>query len=247
MIRFLLCTLVCTLPFAALAQAPAQPSVESRIAAQNALFAEQWEQGLRESPERATAIGDYRYNDRLDDYGAAHYAAQNAENKSYLARLTTISTAGFPDQDLLSHQLMERTLRQNIENFELKNFEMPVNQQNGVHTSLSDLPNAVPLDSVRHYDDYIARLHQIPRVLAETTESMREGMRDKLMPPRFIAEKVAVQSTDVANAKPFLLAIEENARFLFRRRSPAHHHVGPAGSGRGGDAGVCEVCRVRDE
>jgi uncharacterized protein (DUF885 family) len=209
MIRFLLCALVCTSPLAALAQAPAQPSVESRIAAQNALFAEQWEQGLRENPERATAVGDYRYNDRLGDYTPAHFAAVNAENQAYLARLTAIDTTGFPEQDLLSRELMERGLRQNIENFDLKNYEMPVNQQSGIHTSLSDLPNAVPLDSVKHYDDYIARLHQIPRVLAETTETMRQGMRDSLMPPRFIAEKVAAQSADVANSKPFLLVLKK--------------------------------------
>jgi uncharacterized protein (DUF885 family) len=216
--NLLLCALLCTSPFcilpvAALAQSPAPQSVDAgvaaRIAAQNALFEEQWQTGLRENPERATSIGDYRYNDRLGDYTAAHLAAVNAENKSYLARLNAIATTGFPEQDLLSHDLMERGLRQRIENYDLKDYEMPVNQQNGIHTSLSDLPNAIPLDSVKHYEDYIARLHQIPRVLDETTEIMRAGMRDHLMPPRYIAEKVAAQSTDVANSKPFLLPIKK--------------------------------------
>jgi uncharacterized protein (DUF885 family) len=196
---------------AALAQAPvASPGdVAGRIAAQNSLFEEQWQTGLRENPERATSVGDYRYNDRLGDYTAAHLAAVNAENKTYLVRLTAISTNGFSEQDLLSHELMERGLRQRIENFELKEYEMPVNQQNGIHTSLSDLPNSIPLDSVKHYEDYIARLHQIPRVLDETTAIMRQGMRDHLMPPRYIAEKVAAQSTDVAKSKPFLLPIKK--------------------------------------
>jgi uncharacterized protein (DUF885 family) len=209
MTKLLLCTLLCTSPFAALAQSPAAQSVEARIAAQNSLFAEQWETGLRENPERATAVGDYRFNDRLGDYSLTETVAENAESQAYLARLAAVATTGFPDQDLLSHQLMERGLRQRIENFELKNFEMPVNQQNGIHTSLSDLPNAVPLDSVKHYDDYISRLHQIPRVLAQTTEVMRQGMHDNLMPPRYIAEKVAAQATDVAASKPFLLPIKK--------------------------------------
>jgi uncharacterized protein (DUF885 family) len=209
MTKLLLCTLLYALPLAALAQLPAAQSVEARIAAQNALFAEQWETGLRENPERATAVGDYRYNDRLGDYSLAETVAENKESQAYLARLMVIDTAGFPEQDLLSHQLIERGFRQRIENFELKNFEMPVNQQNGVHTSLSDLPNAVPLDSVKHYEDYISRLHQIPRVLAQTIEVMRQGMRDSLMPPRYIAEKVAAQASDVATSKPFLLPIKK--------------------------------------
>ena len=115
--RLLLCMLLCTPSLTAFAQAPAQQPLPARIAAQNALFAEQWETSLRENPERATSVGDYRYNDRLGDYTPAHFAALNAENQAYLARLTAIDTSNFPEQDLLSHQLMERALRQNIENF----------------------------------------------------------------------------------------------------------------------------------
>src|ERR1039458_4049817 len=140
--NFLLCALLSTTAFAALAQSPAAaPDVATRIAAQNALFEEFWQNGLRENPERATAVGDYRYNDRLGDYSLAHYTAMNAENKTYLARLSAISTSGFAEQDLLSHELLERGLRQRVEDFGLKNYEMSVNQQNGIHTSLSDLPN----------------------------------------------------------------------------------------------------------
>jgi uncharacterized protein (DUF885 family) len=192
------------------AQIPAPaPSVQARIVTQNALFEEQWQAGLRNNPERATAIGDYRYNDQLADYSLARILQQNAENKAYLARLTAIDTTGFPGQDLLSHQLMERSLKQNIQNFELKNYEMSVNQQNGVHTTLSDLPNGAPLDSVKHYEDYIARLHQIPRVLAQTADVLRLGIKDNLMPPRFLLEKVAQQATDIATTSPFLNAIKK--------------------------------------
>lgn len=185
----------------------AQSPLATRLATQNALFEEIYQTALRDNPERATAVGDYRYNDRLSDYTTAALAAVNEQSKALLARLTAIDTAGFSEQDQLSHTLMERGLRQRIEDYGLKNWEMSVNQQNGIHTSLSDLPNAVPLDTVKHYDDYIARLHQIPRVLKESEDLLRLGVRDQLMPPRFICEKVAVQADDVAKSKPFLKAI----------------------------------------
>jgi len=82
---------------------------------------------------------------------------------------------------------------------------MPINQQNGVHTSLADLPLSVPLDSVKHYEDYVARLHEIPRVLRQTTDVLRAGMKDQLMPVEFIIEKVAVQCDGIVEADPFLL------------------------------------------
>jgi uncharacterized protein (DUF885 family) len=187
------------------ASAKAPEPVASRIAAQNALFEEQYEADLKSHPERATAVGDYRYNDQLDDYSPAAFQRQHDSDASYLARLKAISTAGFPEQDALSHQVMQRALQQRIENFNFKEYEMPVNQMDGPQTRLADLPLAVPLDSVKHYEDYIARLHQIPRVFAQSEEVLREGMKDNLMPVRFLLEKVPAQCEGVIASNPFLL------------------------------------------
>jgi uncharacterized protein (DUF885 family) len=179
--------------------------VADRLAAQNALFEEQYEADLRNFPERATAFGDYRYNDKLAEYSLDGIAERHRTDEAFLARLGAIPSAGFSDQDQLSHDLLIRVLQQRIADFDLKEYEMPINQQNGIHTSLADLPLSVPFDSVKHYEDYIARLHQIPRVLGQTTEVLRAGMKDKLMPVRFLLEKLPVQCQGILDADPFLL------------------------------------------
>ena len=179
--------------------------VADRLAAQNALFDEQYESDLRNFPERATAFGDYRYNDKLADRSLAAIAQRHETDRTFLNRLQAIATTGFSDQDQLSHDLLVRVLQQRIADFDLKEYEMPINQENGVHTGLADLPLAVPLDSVKHYEDYIARLHQIPRVLSETTEVLRAGMKDNLMPVRFLLEKLPVQCQGIIDADPFLI------------------------------------------
>ena len=181
------------------------PSVQSRIDAQNALFEEQYESDLKEHPERATAYGDYRYNDKLDDYSLAGIARRHAEDQAFLARLRAIPTTGFPEQDTVSHDVLLRTLQQRIEDYGFKEYEMPVSQMSGPHVELADLPLAVPLDSVKHYEDYIARLHQVPRVLSQTTEVLRMGMKDHLMPVRFLLEKVPTQCQGIISADPFLI------------------------------------------
>ena len=185
-----------------------KPAAERR-AAQNALFDEQYESDLQAFPERATAFGDYRYNDKLEDRSLAAIMGRNQTNKHFLNRLNAISTKDFSDQDQLSHDLLVRVLEQRIADFDLKEYEMPINQQNGVHTSLADLPLSVPFDSVKHYQDYIARLHQIPVVLSQTTEVLRAGMRDQLMPVRFIAEKLPAQCDGIVASDPFLLATKK--------------------------------------
>jgi len=180
-------------------------SVADRIAAQNALFEEQYQADLKAHPERATAIGDYRYNDQLDDFSPGAYVRQNETDQKFISRLNAISTAGFGEQDKLSHEVMKRFLAQRMTNFEFKEYEMPVNHMEGPQTRLADMPLAVPLDSVKHYEDYIARLHQIPRVFTQSEETLRLGMKDKLMPVRFLLEKVPAQCDGIIAANPFLL------------------------------------------
>jgi uncharacterized protein (DUF885 family) len=176
-----------------------------RLNAQNDLFEEQYQSDLRNFPERATAFGDYRYNDKLTDVSLAAIVQRHQTDQAYLDRLIAIATTGFSDQDQLSHDLLVRVLQQRITDFGFKEYEMPINQQSGIHTNLADLPLSVPFDSVKHYEDYIARLHQIPQVLNQTIEVLRAGMKDKLMPVRFLLEKLPVQCQGIIDADPFLL------------------------------------------
>jgi uncharacterized protein (DUF885 family) len=175
-----------------------------RLAAQNALFEDYYETDLHNFPLRATAYGDYRYNDQLGEYSLDAIDKRHQSDEEFLARIKAISIDGFSDQDQLSHDLLIRMLEQRIADFDLKEYEMPINQQNGIQTGLADLPLSVPFDSVKHYEDYISRLHQIPRALTQTTEVLRAGMKDKLMPVRFIAEKLPGQCDGIVESDPFL-------------------------------------------
>jgi uncharacterized protein (DUF885 family) len=180
------------------------PSVESRIAAQNTLFEEFYQSDLKAHPQIATFYGDYRYNDQLDDRSLAAIESRHTSDEAFLARLNAIPTEGLPEQDALSHNVLLHRLQQRIDDYGFKEFEMPVSQMSGPHVDLADLPLAVPLDSVTRYEDYIARLHQIPRVFTQIEEVLRAGMKDNLMPVRFLLEKVPSQCEGVIAANPFL-------------------------------------------
>ena len=208
-----------------------------RLAAQNALFDEQYESDLAHFPERATAFGDYRYNDKLNDRSLEAIARRHKIDTDFLTRLQAIPSDGFSHQDQLSHDLLIRVLQQRGADFDLKEYEMPVNQASGVHTDLADLPLSVPLDSVKHYEDYIARLRQIPQALNQTTGVLRAGLADKLTPVRFLLEKVPVQCQGIIEADPFLLPTkkfpadisEEEQKHLTQEITDAvNHDVIPA-------------------
>ncbi len=194
----------CTAPATRTAPDTRIASVDVRLSDQNELFEQYYQAELRAHPETATAYGDYRYNDQLDQQSLAAIEEQHASDERFLAQLQAIPTDGFAEQDTLSHQILLHILEQRASNYRFREFEMPVNQMNGPHVELADLPLAVPLDSVQHYEDYIARLHQIPRVFMQTEEVMRAGIRDQLMPVRFLLEKVPAQCQGVIAADPFL-------------------------------------------
>ena len=63
--------------------------VADRVAAQNAVFDEQYESDLRNFPERATAFGDYRYNDRLAEYSLDAIQRRHETDQAFLSRLET--------------------------------------------------------------------------------------------------------------------------------------------------------------
>jgi uncharacterized protein (DUF885 family) len=192
------------------AQAPT--SMASRLAAQNALFDESWQASLKINPILATAVGDYRYNDQLGDYSLDAPAARHERELADLAHIKAIDPTGFPEQDLISHDLFLRQLQQRVEDYDLKEFEMPLSASGGgggIHANLADLPLSMPFDSVKHYEDYISRLHQIPKAFLQTEDVLRAGVKDHLVPVRFIAEKVPGQAEGVIAANPFILPLKK--------------------------------------
>jgi uncharacterized protein (DUF885 family) len=171
------------------------------------LFDEQWQYELRTSPEMATSLGDNRYNDRLNDRSPESYQSDLEARRKFLARFEAVDPAGFSAQDALSRELMIRNLRQDIEEAVFKPWEMPVNQMEGPHLGWLEMVSLTPFKSVKDYEDYLSRLRQIPKALDQVTGNMRQGMKDRLMPSRYLLEKVAAQIQEIsdtdADASPF--------------------------------------------
>jgi len=191
-----LLAIVCT---ASLATQDSKSLDARRAQLRDAIQAE-WEYTLRTQPEFATYVGDTRYNDRLGDHSPEAVAKDVEHAKEQLKLFEAIDTTGFPDGDALNQKLMVRALREDIEGAQFNDWQMPVNQMNGPHLGLASMPRQMPFFSVKDYDNYISRLHQIPKALDQVTANMKLGMANQLMPPKFLLEKVAAEAQDIADA-----------------------------------------------
>ena len=104
---------------------------------------------------------------------------------------------------------MVRSLHLDIEGAPFNEWQMSETQFGGVHLGLASMPRDIPFNTPKDYENYVSRLHQIPLALDQVTANLKLGMSNKLMPPRFLLEKVAAQAQNVADATeekgPFVL------------------------------------------
>lgn len=202
MLRSLVCFSLALILAAPLVAANPAADLESRRKALNALLDEQWEYTMQHNPIFASMLGDKRYNDQIDDFSQEAIDANLEHDRQFIPRLQAIDTTGFPDQEVLNKRLMIRDLQMDLDRARFKMWEMPVDQQSGVHTDLPQLVNIVPFDTVKDYEDYITRLKLMPRLFDQNIVQMRKGMADGLMPPRMLLEKVVTQSNAIGTMPP---------------------------------------------
>ena len=176
--------------------------VETRRKQLNDLIAEQWEWRLQQNPIFASIIGDKRYNDQLGSSSEKTILEEQAKEKQFLQRFEAIDSTGLAQQDALNRALEIRSLKESIHSTDLNLWQMPVNQMNGIHLFAPQLVTVLSFQTVKDYDDYIARLKQLPRVFDENTANMRKGMANGLMPPKFLLEKVGDQASGIASQTP---------------------------------------------
>ena len=179
-----------------------RPGLDARRKALADLLAEQWDYRMRMSPIEATIFGDKRWNDQLGDFSEEAVEKDLQEARQFLVRFEAIDSTGFPDQEVLNKELMVRDLEMQLEGARFKAWEMPVSQMGGIHIFLPMLPSFAPFESVKDYRDYISRLTQASRAIDQTIALMRHGMRDGLMPPRFLLDKVVEQADAIAAQAP---------------------------------------------
>ena len=176
--------------------------VSTREKTLNGVFSDYWQDYLKHNPEFASSIGDTRYNDQLSDFSVQAYNESLARARGFLTRLIEVDTAGMTDQEQLSKEVLTRTLIENQQEARFKPWEMPVTQMTGLQIDLPQLVSELSFNSVKDYDDYIARLKKVPLAFQQITDDMSIGMDDHREPPAYLMEKVLAQVNDIAGQKP---------------------------------------------
>lgn len=182
-----------------LAAAAAQPSASAATPTRNAatqalyaLFDEEWERDMRESPEEASYRGDKRFNDRWTDMGMAAIQARMEGDREALRRLRAIDRKALSASDQLNYDVFVWDLEKAVERQKYREYLSPVGHSGGVQTA-EGISEVLPFATTKDYRDWLARMRALPVVIEQNEVLMREGAASGNTPPRVLMERVTGQ------------------------------------------------------
>lgn len=156
------------------------------------LFAREWEFDLRESPTRASQLGDRRWNDRWTDMSLEAIKRRHSHDREVLAELAKVDRAKLSKTDQLNYDLFKKTTELSVEEFKYRWYLVPLNQRGGIQ-SQNELADSLRFTTVKDYEDWIARMKALPVYMDQTIALMREGIRARMLLPEVIMQRIPAQ------------------------------------------------------
>jgi len=170
-------------------------------AALNSLVEEYFEKQLELSPMNATAIGDSRYDDRLDESTTPGYREKVlAIERAYLDRAHRLDATQLSDAARLTYDIFVSEREQALAGQQFHEEFMPFNQMSGLPVDLAVYGSgtgAQPFMTVRDYERFLARVRQFPRWVDGAIALMRGGMARGITLPRPAAVKMIPQLREI--------------------------------------------------
>lgn len=167
---------------------PAVLGADSASQQLSAFLDEWWEFDMREDPLNATRVGDHRANDRLPRETVADQERRMKARRALLGKLQAVPRSELNRSEQINYDIGERQLKDDLAEFQFRGHLMPITNRSGFHISFPELPRQVPLNNLRDFENYVARLRAFGTYTDDHIELMREGIRQKAVLPVVVLE-----------------------------------------------------------
>jgi len=166
------------------------------------LFTDYYEFTLRDNPNEATSAGRTDYNDRWPDPSPDHQARKRAQLGSFRSRLQQFKPAQLSAQDRLSVRILDWTLDDEIARIDALGEYDSVNHFFGGHLNIFSTLAIAPANTVKDYQDQIARLNAIPQWVDQAIAAAGYALAHKQVQPKLVAQLVVKQLETQAAPEP---------------------------------------------
>jgi uncharacterized protein (DUF885 family) len=175
------------------------------------LFAAEWDYWMEQYPTWASTLGDRRWNDRWEDRSLDAIGKRHAHNLMVLAKLKAMDRESLSLSDRLNYDLFVRDYEEDVEGYQYRWYLIPLNQRGGIQTA-DELADALRFETVKDYEDWLARLRALPAYVEQTIALMREGAKARIILPKIVLGRIPGQIdhqiVDDPKASPFYKQFE---------------------------------------
>ncbi|HVG17339.1 MAG TPA: DUF885 domain-containing protein [Chitinophagaceae bacterium] len=156
-----------------------------------------YEDFLKLNPTAATSLGDYRYNDKLENSLSQSYRDESGKLFTrYLDSLKKFDKQQFSTRDQLSFNIFRYDLEMNMGRLQYPTYLNPLNQMFDFRLSFSQLGGGTgnhPFKTVKDYDDFLMRIGQFPSIADTAIQNLRRSVAANRPQPKVVIEKVIPQ------------------------------------------------------
>ena len=156
------------------------------------LFETSWQEDLANDPISATALGDHRYDALLPDMSVENIAKRNQLMFTRMAALRKIDKTKLQKADQLNFDLFERETRIQLNEAQFKPYLYAI-QTGGGPQLLPELSEVHPFQTVKDYDNWIARINASGVYIDQWIVLLGQGATERRTQPRIIVQKVLEQ------------------------------------------------------
>ncbi|HEY5711166.1 MAG TPA: DUF885 domain-containing protein [Allosphingosinicella sp.] len=205
--------------FAQQAAPPSRAAADEPAIVPNArlrqLFHDSDEASLRRNPIQAIFRGDYRYADRLGDYGSdAYYAAERAAAQQDLAALAAIDRTSLDPTDRIAYDVFRYQRREDLRDTDPDMLALtavrPLNHFSGFQTFYPVFASgrgAAPFRNVEDYENNLRRHQQFVVLVDRAIGRFREGLQSGVVETKLtignVIQQLDTQLRETPEASPY--------------------------------------------
>jgi uncharacterized protein (DUF885 family) len=162
------------------------------------MFDQYFEDRLKLYPLEATAQGDIRYNDLLqNDISAPFRDSAKAFYQNYLDKVSAYDRESLDDNDRISYDIFKREMAMNLEGLTFKAaWEIPFQQFWGLPITMGQLGSGAgnqPFKTVKDYKDWLKRISAFSIWADTAITNFKAGMADGTVLPKSLVVKMIPQ------------------------------------------------------
>lgn len=170
----------------------------------NEFFERSFEESVSRYPEFLTYLGRKERMDEWNDISDENSKKELEITKKNLATLGSIDRSKLDAPTALSYDLLKQNLEEQIEDYQWRLYDYPVNQMFGRHSGVvSLLINQHRINEIADAEAYIARLNGVSTLFDQLVEGIDARAKANIIPPKFVFPHVLRDSRNIITGAPY--------------------------------------------